>query len=69
MPAYRFYKLPLDDQGVPQTELFHSDGAAMTWGLRLGSPTGTEVWQETRFVGRLHAAHPFAADSGPSEAP
>lgn len=56
MPAYRFYKLPLDDEGAATTELFHSDGAAMTWGLRLGSPAGTEVWQEARFVGRLHAA-------------
>lgn len=64
MPAYRFYKLPLDDQGVVTTEYFHSDGAAMMWGLRLGSPAGTEVWQEARFVGRLHAASAEAARAG-----
>ena len=60
MPAYKIYRLPLSDGSVPATGLFHNDGAAMTWGLRLGGPTGAEVWQEGRFVGRLFAGDPSA---------
>ncbi len=56
MPAYRFYNLTLADPEEAINAAFFSDGAAMTWAFRRAGPGGIEVWQETRFVGRLHGA-------------
>lgn len=62
MPAYRFYDLtPADPQEMGRAAFF-SDGAAVTWAMRRAGPGGVEVWQGSRFVGRLHGANSTAAD-------
>lgn len=57
MPAYRFHALPRTDEH-PEERQFFNDAAAMAWALRTAGPEGVEIWEDARFVGRLHGAVP-----------
>ncbi|WP_271065397.1 hypothetical protein [Caulobacter sp. NIBR1757] len=41
----------------------------MTWGFKRVGPTGIEVWQGSRFVGRLHGPGSIVPEDEPSPAP
>ncbi|WGM39760.1 hypothetical protein AMEJIAPC_02687 [Caulobacter sp. NIBR1757] len=69
MPAYRFYTLSPSGLEQAAVAVFFSDGAAMTWGFKRVGPTGIEVWQGSRFVGRLHGPGSIVPEDEPSPAP
>lgn len=54
MPAYRFYTLSRADE-PPVERTFYNDRVAMSWAFKAAGADGVEIWQGTRFVGRLHA--------------
>ena len=68
MPAYRFYTL--NPSGLEQATfaVFFSDGAAMKWGFQRAGAAGIEVWQGSRFVGRLHGPNSIATEDEPAPA-
>lgn len=55
MPAYRFFSLPRTDASEVTEQVFYSDSVAMLWALRSSGETGAEIWEGSRFVGRIHA--------------
>ena len=60
MPAYRFYTLSRADD-PPTERTFYNDRVAMSWAFKTAGAEGVEIWQGSRFVGRLHAgAQPHA---------
>jgi hypothetical protein len=54
VPAYRFYTLPRDHAAAPREATFFDDRTALLWGFRSAGLTGVEVWEGSRFVGRIH---------------
>lgn len=54
VPAYRFYNLPRDPAATPLEVTFFDDRAALLWGFRGAGKSGMEVWEGSRFVGRIH---------------
>lgn len=54
MPFYRLYPLsPLGRYRAPEEAICADDGEALRQALELGQD-GVDVWQLTRFVGRVH---------------
>ena len=54
VPAYQFYSLPRTEASAPMEQAFYNDRVALSWGLRSGGENGVEVWQGSRFIGRVH---------------
>jgi hypothetical protein len=54
MPAYRFYTLPRGHGDSPIEQAFYADRVAMSWAFRRAEAAGIEIWEGSRFVGRLH---------------
>jgi hypothetical protein len=53
MPAYQFYRLS-DLEASPLRFVFFADAAAGRYALGAAFPSGADVWQDGRFVGRFH---------------
>lgn len=66
VPAYRFYSLSPSGLEQATVAVFFSDGAAMKWGFRRAGVDGIEVWQGSRFVGRLHGPDSFSPEDPPT---
>ncbi|WP_091737598.1 hypothetical protein [Phenylobacterium immobile] len=64
MPAYRFYTLPRDPAAAPLEAMFFDDRTALLWGFRTAGQAGMEIWEGSRFVGRLHGGQ-IAEQGGP----